>query len=118
MLWKVWVKLDLIDRGLDSPHLFEFFEVGDGPVTNSDGSYLARSKDILHLSPRLAHIPVAVDRSSTIRVDREEFRAFILPVVSIGCLVHSSAVVGDIKRGANRDDSNQNQDWAEHLKGF
>ena len=94
MLWKLRVKFDLIDRRLDLPHLLEFLEVRDGPVAKSNGFHLARCKDILHLCPCLAEIPVAVGCSSAIRIDREEFRAFILPAINNGFLRHNSIVEG------------------------
>lgn len=82
MLWKVRVKLDLVDHGFHTPRLLENFEVRNGPVANSNGSHLAGSKDILHLRPCRAEIPVAVDCSTSIGTDREQFIAFILPKIS------------------------------------
>lgn len=72
------MELDLIYRGLVSPDLLQLLEIGNGPVADSDGFDLARVKNVLHLCPCLAQIPVTIHSSCAVRVDRQEFRGLVL----------------------------------------
>lgn len=87
------MKFDLIYGRFASPRLLEFLEVRDRPVAEADGFHATRSKDVFHLSPGLAEIPIAVDCSAAIRVDREKFGTFILPAVRTTSLAWQIAAV-------------------------
>lgn len=51
------VSNSLVDCGHDLPRLFEFLEVRDTPVGDTDSPDLALGEHVLHLLPGLALVP-------------------------------------------------------------
>lgn len=72
------MQLHLVDCRHNFPRLAQFLQVGNRPISNANGFDFSRLVDLFHLAPGLALIPLPVDRSCTIRIDRKKLTRLVL----------------------------------------
>ena len=81
------MELDLIDTWLHCPGLLQVFKIWDGPVAHANVLDLATGKNVFHLSPSLAHVPLTIDSSGSIGIDRQQLvRLFLFKLAFFNIL--------------------------------